>query len=49
MNKLFSIEGRVAVITGAGGVLGGNVAKSFVEQGAKVVLLDLERTREVAR
>ena len=43
MNELFSIEGRVAVITGAGGVLGGNVAKSFVEQGAKVVALDIRQ------
>lgn len=43
MNELFSIEGKVAVITGAGGVLGGNVAKSFVEQGAKVVALDIRQ------
>lgn len=43
MNEQFSIEGRVAVITGAGGVLGGNVAKSFVEQGAKVVALDIRQ------
>ena len=34
MNELFSIAGKVAVITGAGGVLGGNIAQHFVQQGA---------------
>lgn len=42
MNK-FSIKGKVAVITGAGGVLGGSIAKSFVQAGAKVVALDLRQ------
>ena len=39
MNELFSIAGKVAVITGAGGVLGGNIAQHFVQQGAKVVAI----------
>lgn len=43
MNEQFSVAGKVAVITGAGGVLGGHVAKSFVEQGAKVAALDIRR------
>ena len=43
MNELFSIKDKVAVITGAGGVLGGNVAKSFVKEGAKVVALDIRQ------
>ena len=43
MNELFSISGKVAIITGAGGVLGGNIAKHFVQQGAKVVALDIRR------
>ena len=43
MNEQFSIAGKVAVITGAGGVLGGNVAKSFVQQGADVVALDIRQ------
>lgn len=43
MNELFSIAGKVAVITGAGGVLGGSIARSFVAQGAKVAALDIRR------
>ncbi len=43
MNYHFIIVCMVGVITGAGGVLGGNVAKSFVEQGAKVVALDIRQ------
>ncbi len=39
MNELFSIEGKVAVITGAAGVLGGSLARHFAGQGAKVVAL----------
>ncbi len=43
MNELFSIQGKVAVITGAGGVLGGSMAKAFVEAGAKVVAIDIRQ------
>ncbi|MDR2388689.1 MAG: SDR family oxidoreductase [Tannerellaceae bacterium] len=39
----FSIAGKVAVISGAGGVLGGSIAKSFVQAGARVVALDVRR------
>ncbi|MDQ0782524.1 SDR family NAD(P)-dependent oxidoreductase [Chryseobacterium sp. W4I1] len=39
MKDLFSIKNKVAVITGASGVLGGSLAKSFIEAGAKVVAL----------
>ena len=48
MKNLFSVEGKVVVMTGACGVLGATIVKHFAEQGAKVVLLDLERTREIA-
>jgi NAD(P)-dependent dehydrogenase (short-subunit alcohol dehydrogenase family) len=49
MNEQFSISGKVAVITGAGGVLGGSIAKSFVEAGAKVVALDIRPEQLDAR
>ena len=37
MNEMFSIAGKVAVITGAAGVLGGSLARHFAEQGARVI------------
>ncbi len=45
----FSIEGKVAVITGAGGVLGGSLARSFVEEGALVVATDIRPEQLNAR
>lgn len=43
MNETFSIKGKVAIITGAGGVLGGNIAKSFIKAGAKIVAMDIRQ------
>lgn len=43
MNEKFSVAGKVAVITGAGGVLGGSIAKSFVNEGARVVAMDIRQ------
>jgi len=45
MNELFSIRDKVAVITGASGVLGGSIARSFVKQGAKVVALGTKKDK----
>lgn len=39
MNELYSVEGKVAVITGAAGVLGGSLARHFASQGANVIAL----------
>lgn len=49
MNEMFDISGKVAVITGAGGVLGGSIARSFIQQGAKVAALDIRRENLDAR
>lgn len=43
MDEMFSISGKVAVITGAGGVLGGSIAASFSKAGAKVVAIDIRQ------
>lgn len=48
MKNLFSVEGKTVVMTGACGVLGSEIVKHFAEQGARVVLLDLERTADIA-
>lgn len=39
MDKLFSIAGKTAVITGGSGVLGSNIAKGFLSAGAKVFIV----------
>lgn len=44
MNQnLFSLAGKVAVVTGGGGVLGSNISKSLVLAGVKVAVLDIRR------
>lgn len=39
MNEIFSIAGKVAVITGGSGVLGSNIARGFLQAGAKVFIV----------
>ena len=41
--NLFDMSGKVMVMTGACGILGGTIVRYFASQGVKVVLLDSER------
>jgi len=41
INKLFGVKDKVAVLTGGGGVLAGEMARGFLSAGAKVALLDI--------
>lgn len=43
MESLFDISGKVAVVTGAGGVLGGSIATSLMKAGVKVVATDIRQ------
>ena len=55
LNKLFNLKDKVAVITGGGGVLAGEMAEGLVSAGVKVILLDLnaehlqDRIQELSR
>ncbi len=48
INDLFNIEGRVAVVTGAGGHLCGEMARTFARAGCAVAVLDLRLEKAVA-
>lgn len=50
MKNMFHLKDKVAVVTGAGGVICSTLAKDLAAQGAKVALLDLavENARKVA-
>lgn len=43
VQELFRVDGRVAVITGGAGHLGGAFGEALAEQGAHVVVVDLEQ------
>ena len=42
--KQFNIKGKVAIITGGAGVLGGCIADSLANSGVKIVILDRDET-----
>ena len=50
LNNLFSLQGRVAIVTGGTGVLGGAIAHGLAAAGAKVGILGrrVDRAAEVA-
>lgn len=41
IKSIFNLEGKVALLTGGGGILAGEMAKGFLSAGVKVVLLDI--------
>ena len=45
LTDLFSLEGRVAVVTGGAGQLGGEIARGLEERGARVAVFDLAADR----
>ena len=45
VENMFNLTGKVAVITGASGALGGAVAKAYGYRGAKVILTDLNEAK----
>lgn len=47
MNEFYSVAGKIAVISGAAGALGGSLARHFASQGANVVAL-VHREEQVA-
>ena len=46
--NLFSLEGRVAAITGGGGYLCGEMARGLAKAGCKVVVMDLREEKALA-
>ena len=48
MNNVFDLTGKVALITGAGGLLGPKHAEALIEQGAEVVITDHHEDRAKA-
>lgn len=46
---MFDLKGKVAVVTGGGGVLGGSISKSLIEAGVKVAVLDIRKDNVIRR
>ncbi len=44
-NNIFDLTGKIAVITGAGGILGPKHAEAIIEQGGTVILTDSHEDR----
>jgi NAD(P)-dependent dehydrogenase (short-subunit alcohol dehydrogenase family) len=46
LTQLFSLDGRVAVVTGGAGQLGGEIARGLAACGARVAIFDIAETAE---
>jgi NAD(P)-dependent dehydrogenase (short-subunit alcohol dehydrogenase family) len=46
--EMFNLTGRVAVVTGGGGLLGSEICRVLAEFGAVVVVVDIDMTRAVS-
>jgi NAD(P)-dependent dehydrogenase (short-subunit alcohol dehydrogenase family) len=46
LTDLFSLEGRLAVVTGGAGQVGGEIARGLAARGAKVAIFDIAETAE---
>ena len=42
-DSLFNIDGKTAVVTGGGGVLGSNISKALLQSGVKVIIIDIRQ------
>jgi NAD(P)-dependent dehydrogenase (short-subunit alcohol dehydrogenase family) len=47
-DKLFSVEGKVVVITGGAGLLGSEIARGFAESDAEVIISDIDVSKAKA-
>ncbi|MCM8808580.1 MAG: SDR family oxidoreductase [Candidatus Omnitrophica bacterium] len=48
INKIFSLKGKIAVITGGGGILGSEIAKGLGMAGATIIIGEIKKYQEVA-
>ena len=48
IDHLFKLEGKVALITGGGGVLAGAIGSGLAQSGAKIILADINLEKAVA-
>ena len=46
--EMFNVTGRVAVVTGGGGLLGIEICRGLAQFGAEVVVVDIDKTRAVS-
>ena len=44
-NLSFGLEGKIVLLTGATGAIGGAVAKGFADAGSKVAVVDIDQAR----